>query len=201
VAFRVPLQANFYAAFTPAARDSTKALRGGSYLVPMRIIFPCAALLVASSLALSTAHAVSPYGGHEAVEEEAVRDLAWRNAATWNAHDAVAWADTFAMDAEIVTTGGAAIEGRDAIRARAAQLFSGPYARSTLRVREVRVRLQSRDVAAVDRVQVVAGIADEGGSIAERTETAFFLARNENGHWMITLMRDAPSLAAPTKAG
>jgi uncharacterized protein (TIGR02246 family) len=156
------------------------------------------ALLFAWSLALATAHAVSPYGGGEAVDEEAVSDLAWRNAAAWNAHDALAWAETFAPDAELAASGAEPVEGRDAIRAYAARLFSGAYAHSMLRIRKVRVRLQSKDIASVDRVQLV-DLPGEAGAGKERTETVFFLARKDGGRWTFTLMRDAPGPVASAR--
>lgn len=161
---------------------------------------PGVALLLAWSLALATAHAIAPYGGGEAVDEEAVTDLAWRNAAAWNAHDALAWTETFAPDAELVAPGAEPVEGREAIRGYAARLFSGPYARSMVRIRKVRVRLQSKDIASVDRVQLM-DLPGETGGNAQRTETVFFLARKEGGRWAFTLMRDAPGPAAPGKTG
>ena len=133
------------------------------------------ALFLFLAALVTGAHAVSPFTAADAVDEEAIQGLAARFTNAYNARDFDALAEALAQDAQVVTTAGITVSGREAIRAQAQRAFLTPGPRPLLRVGEWRVQFQSRDVASI-----------EGGTI-------FCLARKERGRWLITHVRDLPA--------
>jgi uncharacterized protein (TIGR02246 family) len=73
-------------------------------------------------------------------DEAAIREVQARQAAAWNAHDAVAYANLFAEDGDVVNVLGWWWQGRAAIQSKLTEAFAWVFRESTLTVTEVHTR-------------------------------------------------------------
>ena len=92
--------------------------------------------------------------------DKAIEDLVRALEAAWNRHDAHAFAQAFAEDADFTNVFGMVATGRAAIEALHAPLFKTMVKDSRLTVTHTSVRLIRPDVAAVDVKWTMTGALD-----------------------------------------
>ena len=131
----------------------------------------------------------APAAGPDGADGAAVRNLADRVAAAWNAADAEAFAAVFTEDATLV--GDLFMVGRDAIATAMAAGFEGPFRGTTLSVTPVDLRFVRPDVAILLTRGVVrpAGLPADGpagGFLATTTAV-----RAADGRWEIAAYQNA----------
>ena len=82
-------------------------------------------------------------------DEDAIRELEHRFNEAWNAHDAVAIAESLVDDGQFITVNGAWSTSREGFSKRMAHLFgpTGPFRSSTRRTPEMHVRFLTPDIA------------------------------------------------------
>ena len=93
---------------------------------------------VATGLACGVLLAVNAFASQ--AEDAAIREVQARQAAAWNAHDAVAYAKVFSEDGEVVNVLGWWWQGRAAIQSKLADAFAWVFRDRTLAITEVHTR-------------------------------------------------------------
>ncbi len=114
----------------------------------------------------------------------------------WNAHDARAFAQNFAEDADFTNVFGMHARGRGAIVEFHAPVFATMFNDSELTARETRVRAIRDDVATVDLRWAMTGARGPDGSPWPRREGLINLVLTRDaGGWSIAVMHnmDLPS--------
>jgi uncharacterized protein (TIGR02246 family) len=128
--------------------------------------------------------------------DKAIEDLVRALVAAWNRHDAHAFAEAFAEDADFTNVFGMVQKGRAGIQAGHAPVFKTMFKDSHLTVTETRVRLIRSDVAAVDVRWSMAGARDPHGNPWPRREGLLnWIVTNHSGQWLIDVSHnmDLPS--------
>ncbi len=114
----------------------------------------------------------------------------------WNVHDARAFAEAFAVDADFTNVFGMHASGRDAIERFHAPIFQTMFKDSRLEATETRIRLIRPDIAAVDVRWSMTGARDPmGKEWPERRGLINLLVTRDGGGWSIAVMHnmDLPS--------
>jgi len=83
-------------------------------------------------------------------DERGIRRLVPDLVVAWNAHDAHAFAEIFAEDADFTNVLGMGAHGRRAIEEFHAPMFAGIFKNSHLTSEDVKIRFLSPDIASVD---------------------------------------------------
>ena len=96
--------------------------------------------------------------------EQAIDGLVRALVAAWNRHDAHAFAEAFAEDADFTNVFGMVQKGRAGIEAGHAPVFKTMFKDSRLTVTETSVRMIRSDVAAVDVKWTMTGARDPHGN-------------------------------------
>lgn len=125
-----------------------------------------------------------------------IEDLVRALEAAWNRHDAHAFAEAFAEDADFTNVFGMVQKGRAGIEAGHAPVFKTMFKDSHLTVTETRVRLIRPDVAAVDVKWTMTGARDpHGNPWPERTGLLNWIATRHGERWLIDVSHnmDLPS--------
>ena len=126
----------------------------------------------------------------------AIEDLVRALEAAWNRHDAHAFAQAFAEDADFTNVFGMVQKGRAGIEAGHAPIFKTMFKDSRLAVTETRVRLIRSDVAAVDVKWTMTGARDpHGNPWPERTGLLNWIVTRHGERWLIDVSHnmDLPS--------
>jgi uncharacterized protein (TIGR02246 family) len=97
--------------------------------------------------------------GSSSSQADAVADLVAAATAAWGAKDATAYAAIYSEDAVFIGPTAMTLNGRDAIRAQHAFLFSGPFAGSTQTITVTRVQFLTGTIAIVDQSVALTGYA------------------------------------------
>jgi uncharacterized protein (TIGR02246 family) len=137
--------------------------------------------------------------------DKAIEDLVRGIEAAWNRHDARAFAQAFAEDAEFTNVFGMVQKGRAGIEAAHAPIFKTMFKDSRLTVVETRVRLIRPDVAAVDVKWTMTGARDpHGNPWPERTGLLNWIVTKHGERWLIDVSHNmdlpAPDLATAQAA-
>jgi uncharacterized protein (TIGR02246 family) len=114
----------------------------------------------------------------------------------WNVHDARAFAQAFAPDADFTNVFGMHASGRDAIEQFHAPIFQTMFKDSRLEAMETRIRLIRPDIAAVDVRWSMTGARDPMGKAwPERRGLINMLVTRGDSGWSIAVMHnmDLPS--------
>src|SRR5581483_4036467 len=128
--------------------------------------------------------------------ERAVRNLIEGLVEAWNRHDAAAFADAFALDADFTNVFGMRAKGRAAIIDFHAPIFETMFKQSRLSATAVEVRFLRPDVAAIDVHWEMSGARDpRGNEWSLRRGLINLVATNERSSWLIAVMHnmDLPS--------
>jgi uncharacterized protein (TIGR02246 family) len=127
---------------------------------------------------------------------KAIEELVRALEAAWNRHDAQAFAQAFAEDADFTNVFGMVQKGRAGIAAAHAAVFKTMFQDSRLTVTETRVRLVRPDVAAVDVKWTMTGARDpHGNPWPERAGLLNWIATRHGERWLIDVSHnmDLPS--------
>jgi uncharacterized protein (TIGR02246 family) len=130
------------------------------------------------------------------ISDRAIRKLIDGLVDAWNCHDAGAFADAFAVDADFTNVFGMRAKGRSAIFEFHAPLFETMFKHSRLTATAVEVRFLRPDVAAVDVHWEMSGARDpKGNEWPLRHGLMNLVVTNEQGSWLIAVMHnmDLPS--------
>jgi uncharacterized protein (TIGR02246 family) len=128
--------------------------------------------------------------------DKAIEDLVRALEAAWNRHDAHAFAQAFAEDADFTNVFGMVQKGRAGIEAGHAPIFKTMFKDSQLTVTETRVRLIRSDVAAVDVKWTMTGARDpHGNPWPARTGLLNWIVTRHGERWLIDVSHnmDLPS--------
>jgi uncharacterized protein (TIGR02246 family) len=119
--------------------------------------------------------------------------------AAWNRHDAHAFAQCFAEDAEFTNVFGTTTHGRNEIERNHANLFSAFLKDTEWTKSEAQIRWIRRDVACVDiRWELIGSRDAEGNPWSPRLGLISFVATGIDGDWLIEIFHnmDLPRAAA-----
>ena len=139
-------------------------------------------LIAFTALLLATAPALAQPG-----DDAAIRQLEAQQEAAWNAHDAHAYAQLFAEDADLVNVLGWWWKGRAEAEQKLTAAFSYVFAHSILHVDDVSVRPLTDDLALAHVTWSMTGAASPDGSgrnIPQHGIQTQLLRRSE-GRWLI----------------
>ncbi|MFF2549594.1 SgcJ/EcaC family oxidoreductase [Nocardia sp. NPDC058058] len=107
----------------------------------------------------------------------------------WAANDADAFVTDYLPDATSIVTGGRT-DGRDAIRARFAAMFTGPLRDSSVRDELLSVRFPAPDTAIVNSRSGVQ-LADQ--TEPQRWELATWVLVRKGGDWAVAAYHNCPA--------
>lgn len=137
--------------------------------------------------------------------EPVIRAALARQADAWNHHDAKAWVDAFADDAEFVNILGMTLVGRAEIEKRHAEIFAGIFARSRVVVTTRKVRslggsaaLAETDYELRDYERLPPGIVATDSDGALRTRLKYVWAFDHD-QWRIVSAQNTAILPLPAK--
>jgi uncharacterized protein (TIGR02246 family) len=153
------------------------------------------------SLMLSGANAGAQMAPSDvpSADRAAIDRTATAFADAWNAHDAHAFALTFASDADFTNALGVHVQGRPAVETLHAQVFAKIFKAShqTLQVRSV--RLLTPEIAAVDiDWQMTGAVNPDGSSRPElRGLLSWVMQRQRDGSWLIAIFHNVPLRGYP----
>jgi uncharacterized protein (TIGR02246 family) len=126
----------------------------------------------------------------------AIEGIAAQLVEAWNRHDARAFAEAFAEDADFTNVFGMVQKGRAGIEAGHAPVFKTMFKDSLLTATETRVRLIRPDVAAVDVRWTMTGALDpHGNPWPERVGLLNWIVTQHGERWLIDVSHnmDLPS--------
>lgn len=111
--------------------------------------------------------------------------------AAWNAHDARAFAQSFAEDADFTNVFGMHAKGRGAIESFHAPIFATMFKDSRLAAADTRVRPLRADIAAVDlRWEMTGARGPDGTPWPRRRGLINMILTHEHGDWSIAVMHN-----------
>jgi uncharacterized protein (TIGR02246 family) len=109
----------------------------------------------------------------------------------WNKHDAHAFAETFAEDADFNNIFGVGDHGRHAIEQFHATRFQTMFKQSHQTATDIRTRYITPSIASVDiRWEMTGALAPDGTPIPLRSGLLNWLVTKQNGKWLITVMHN-----------
>ena len=144
----------------------------------------------------------SPLAAQEAKDEALIQEVLAGFVAAWNKHDAAAFAQVFAPDADFTNVRGTSARGRAEIEKHHAPLFAGRFKETSQKMTETKIRLIRPDVAAVDAWWEMTGAkGPDGQEIPIRKGLLSFVMTKDAGKWLITVMHnmDLPAADKPSK--
>lgn len=128
-------------------------------------------------------------------DEAAIRDLQARQAAAWNAHDAVAYANLFSEDGDVVNVLGWWWQGRAEIQSKLAAAFAWVFRDSTLTITDVRSRMIDPSTAIVHVRWTLDGAKLPPGAPAPPREgIQLQVLRKTGGRWLIASFQNTNSV-------
>jgi uncharacterized protein (TIGR02246 family) len=127
-------------------------------------------------------------------DQAAIEALEAKQAAAWNAHDAVAYADLFTPDGDVVNVLGWWWKGREEIRRKLTDAFAFVFKDSRLTIAGVEVRKLSSDIAVAHVRWTMTGALSPPGEPAPPREGIQLqvLVRGEDG-WRIASFQNTDS--------
>ena len=124
-------------------------------------------------------------------DEKPIHQLVSDFMSAWNRHDAHAFAETFAEDADFTNVLGVGAHGRGPIERFHAPVFETIFKQSHQIATDVRTRFITPNVASVDvRWEMTGATAPDGTPIPLRKGLLNWLVRNREGRWLITVMHN-----------
>lgn len=124
-------------------------------------------------------------------DEEAVRSIVDHLIASWNRHDAHAFASLFSSDADFTDARGATVSGREHIQALHMQPFATIFKGSRLEQTGIRTRFLRSDVASVDVPwQMTETLDQDRTPHSTRNGLMSLVMVRDAGHWEIAVMHN-----------
>jgi uncharacterized protein (TIGR02246 family) len=125
-------------------------------------------------------------------EDPEIPRLVTRITAAVESHDARAFADLFAQDADFTTVAGLTVHGREAIERLYVPLFDGPFRNLRFKAGLVTVRRLTDDLTSVDISWTMSGIPNRTGAErpARRGLINWIVGRDPGG-WQILMMHSS----------
>lgn len=122
----------------------------------------------------------------------AIRGVVEAFVTAWNHHDAAAFGNVFAADADFTNIRGQGASGRNAIMAFHARVFATRFSHSIQTVTAVHIRAVRPDVAAVDVNWHLAGHTDDAGATLPPWDGLlnFTIVKNPACGWQILVMHN-----------
>jgi uncharacterized protein (TIGR02246 family) len=141
----------------------------------------------------------------EPAGDAAIRNIQTAQEVAWNAHDAHAFAQLFAEDADAVTLFGWQWTGRAEIEQKLGRAFAYVFATSRLHIDDVRIRALSPDLALAHVTWSMTGARNPDGSDgnAPRSGIETQLLQRSAGEWRILSFQNTaatPEHPFPTNA-
>ncbi|MEQ1898845.1 MAG: SgcJ/EcaC family oxidoreductase [Vicinamibacterales bacterium] len=128
-------------------------------------------------------------------DEAAIRDVQTRQAAAWNAHDAVAYAHLFSEDGDVVNVLGWWWQGRSEIQSKLADAFAWVFRDSRLTIAEIHTRFIDPSTAIVHVRWTLDGAKVPPGAPAPPREgIQLQVLRKTGGRWLITSFQNTNSV-------
>jgi len=128
-------------------------------------------------------------------DEAAIRDLERRTDEAWNRHDAVAYGQRYATDADSVNVLGWWWQGRAQITQRVAEAHAVIFRNSVLHTEEVQIRFLRPDVAVVHvRWSMTGALGPDGKPVPPRTGLRTEIMQKQDGHWLISAVHNTDSI-------
>ena len=128
-------------------------------------------------------------------DEAAIREVQSRQAAAWNAHDAVAYANLFSDDGDVVNVLGWWWRGRSVIQSKLSDAFAWVFRDSTLTITEVHTRLIDPSTAIVHVRWTLDGAKMPPGAPAPPREgIQIQVLRKIGGQWLIASFQNTNSV-------
>jgi uncharacterized protein (TIGR02246 family) len=132
------------------------------------------------------------------IDEQAIRTILKRFMDAWNHHDAKAFAEVFAEDADLTNWLGDGARGRAGIEAMHAPVFDTIFKNSRQEHTDIKIRFIRPDVAAVDVRWKMTGATDpQGNPRPERQGLLSFVMANDAAQWQIVVMHNLDVTALP----
>ncbi|QEC68726.1 SgcJ/EcaC family oxidoreductase [Panacibacter ginsenosidivorans] len=131
--------------------------------------------------------------------EQAINAVLERFTEAWNTHDAKAYANLFAVNADFTNVFGQTFHGRVAIEAQHAPIFATIFKDSRITSMKPTVRLIDQIFAAVDVTWTMSGAIDMiGNSWGDRKGLMNLVMKFDNDEWFILIMHnmDLPVISA-----
>jgi uncharacterized protein (TIGR02246 family) len=138
--------------------------------------------------------------------DAAIRNIQTAQEVAWNAHDANAFAQLFAEDADAVNVLGWQWTGRAEIEQKLGDAFAYVFAASRLHIDDVRIRSLSPDLALAHVTWSMTGARNadgSGGNAPQRGIETQLLQRSGGGEWRILSFQNTvatPEHPFPTNA-
>ena len=123
--------------------------------------------------------------------EQAITEVLERFTEAWNTHDAKAYADLFAENADFTNVFGQSFHGRETIEAQHAKIFASMFKDSRITSMYSTVRSIDQLFASVDVIWTMSGAVDmKGNSWADRKGLMSLVMKFENEVWSILIMHN-----------
>ncbi len=120
------------------------------------------------------------------VDEAAIREIQTRQAAAWNSHDAMAYANLFSKDGDAVNVLGWWWRGRSEIQSKLAEAFAWVFRDSKLTITDVHARLIDPSTAIVHVLWTLDGAKVPPGAAAPPREgIQLQVLRKRGDQWLI----------------
>ena len=128
-------------------------------------------------------------------DEAAIREVQARQAAAWNAHDAVAYARLFTEEGDVVNVLGWWWQGRSAIQSKLSDAFAWVFRDSTLTITEVHTRFLDPSTAVAHVRWTMDGAkVPPGAQVSPREGIQIQVLRKVSGRWLIASFQNTNSI-------
>lgn len=134
-------------------------------------------------------------------DEELIRRLEMDQAAAWNAHDAVAYAQLFTPGGDVVNVVGWWWRGRDAIQSKLAGAFAHAFRDSTLTITATDIRFLADNLAIAHVQWTMSGAVMPAGLPVPKAGIQLQVLRRQGGKWLIESFQNTNSLPEQALAG
>lgn len=128
-------------------------------------------------------------------DDVSIREVQTRQAAAWNAHDAVAYGNLFSEDGDVVNVLGWWWRGRSEIQSKLSDAFVWVFRDSKLAIVEVKIRLIDASTAIAHVRWTLDGAkVPPGAPTPPREGIQLQVLRKVGGHWLITSFQNTNSI-------
>jgi uncharacterized protein (TIGR02246 family) len=132
------------------------------------------------------------------IDEQAIRTIVKRFMDAWNHHDAKAFAEVFAEDADFTNWRGDGANGRGKIQEMHASVFDTVFKNSHQEHTDIKIRFIRPDVAVADIRWRMTGATDgQGNPRPERQGLLSCVMANDAAQWQIVVMHNLDLTALP----
>ncbi|HET6546168.1 MAG TPA: SgcJ/EcaC family oxidoreductase [Rhodanobacteraceae bacterium] len=131
-----------------------------------------------------------------------VRAVAMRQADAWNRHDAKAYADLFAADADVVNVVGWWWQGRAELERKLTTAYARMFKDSKLTITDVQVRFPTPSIAVAHARWTMTGAKPPPGLPEPKEGIQTLVLQKHAGKWLIDVFQNTnalPEIAFPAK--